>query len=1599
MAPPSTFASAAAGINSPSTPLRPEISGDRAPRRTNGLTQTFRRPSLATTAPSSNALPRESNTTTTTAASSTNAPAAVYVPPHRNGSYVDTRYSKNQLLDLFRAQADGAGLDELNPLFMPGWEPGVTNGQSSGAWNRRDDQGKDNVPGPEVCWDKDGSVAPIGLVDMDDEEKEVFTSVNSPLKPPTQASKEATAAREGTNRKVSVSQVTTPGAFGVNSPSTSTRPGARRQQTQEAYPFPNSPSVSKTSRDDPRAASPPPALTRSRTDFKDQPAGIKTDTAEDRPAEESTDATRTPFGTLKRAPTGPLSAGVGGPSSPWASSPQTGAAFSPMGAFGNFAVGANVPGAGTPTDKRPGLAGGRAESRFKGLMSKETADEGRSLTEKPSLGNIGGAAWRASDQAQTHLPEEPEEDDIPTGSAALGGGDDSPVHERDRPEFGNMGTPSRQPSRDKFGFGAFGMTSDPSTFRGLMQHQQQHEQYHGTPQPRAQQHQQQGQTGNEPMSPTDTNPYKSPEQHGADPDDLDNGSPDMKTSHLPGLGGFMGESISSMGGFSAGIPNLGRAPAAPPSDRSQTSSVGPQRGFQGLSGLGGLGALPGLGGSSTWGSGQGSIGTPTRERPGLATNFGDNVFGSGAEIQSPSLAGLGHSNFFGNTPGAGRGPSRLGSFLPAGMQEQIRSASSMQHYGEEGSEHGEYSNSGGPARDTDSPFRAQAGSNIPFGQFGTSNAQTPSIASAGQDPIGARSIPPPAVSSSASNQPPAAQQKTMVMPDRMRWIYRDPQGNTQGPWSGLEMHDWYKAGFFSPELLVKKYEDPDYEPLAQLIRRIGNSREPFLVPQIGIPHGTSTVNPPAAWNGPLATPASGAQPPFANSFPSFGTTLTADQQNALERRKQEEQYLMARQKEHLAQQQIAQKFQLQGQYGMLPQQLHHHSSAQSLHSQPSFGSITSPSSYQPAAHPGPAQGSQNVPGFFDNSFRNGPIGGLGAGIGGGLSAVGAGVDMLGNIREEELPGMLDRLNIGRRQQGAFGGIGQPLQHDQQVAQMLNDRQRLQQEQTQKDAAQRVRQDQPAGNERFQQFQGLQPEAQADPFNVASEGVIGKPSAPQTEQQQQQQQQQQQSDDAQSQQQAEERQDEQIAKSIESALGAEESQTEHTQQTHQPQEQLSLTEQVQKAQSAKQSPVPQSVWAKVDTTLPQPFPQPFPPAPSQSPLPAPAAQRNRSNMADALHAESRSRSQTPSVDTPSASIAPWAKEPAEAPRGPSLKEIQEAEAKVAAEQEAVAAEARRAALERELLAQAQNIAPAPGLPSSSTWASANASPATPASATASAWAKAATKPAATPTSTKTLAQIQKEEEARKKRQLAVAAAAAQANATATAAVHQAAVGKRYADLAGKTASPSPSPVIGAPGGAWTTVGASGKVKTPAPAPTPVASRAVSAAGVPAVKKPVVTKPTTSGSGVTVNANEEFKKWAVNELKHDLQKGTQAEDFVANLLALGNEAEIVMHAVHSMTSTIDSRHFAEEFLRRRKLADKGIVDTTTKSSSSPANAGASSTGGWSEVAKKGPSSANAAGAAAGAGGLGGGLNKGLGLDEGVVAAGSFKVVAPKKKAGKR
>ncbi|KAL0081218.1 hypothetical protein J3Q64DRAFT_1823787 [Phycomyces blakesleeanus] len=62
--------------------------------------------------------------------------------------------------------------------------------------------------------------------------------------------------------------------------------------------------------------------------------------------------------------------------------------------------------------------------------------------------------------------------------------------------------------------------------------------------------------------------------------------------------------------------------------------------------------------------------------------------------------------------------------------------------------------------------------------------------------------------------------------DQYKWFYRDPAGNVQGPFDATEMQEWYKAGFFSPSLLVKREDESLFEPLVVLTLR-GLSGDPF----------------------------------------------------------------------------------------------------------------------------------------------------------------------------------------------------------------------------------------------------------------------------------------------------------------------------------------------------------------------------------------------------------------------------------------------------------------------------------------------------------------------------------------------------------------------------------------------------------------------------------------------------------------------------------------------------------------------------------------------------------------------------------------------------
>ncbi|KAM5432298.1 kinesin-like protein [Microsporum canis] len=1500
---PSTFASAAAGNTQDSASgSRRDVmnSGEWSRNRMNGATQTFRRPSVATN-------PSHSRENAQQAPSNTSNPSgAAYIPPHLNSNYQsarsgnDSTYSKEQLLNLYKNQRGSKDWGKsISGYFMGDWNPRSERPPTNGSWGKQDDSKDNNAAGPEICWDHKGQSEPLGLMDMNDEEKELFsTSVNSPLKPPPQnANKDGASGGGSLGRKSSISHGHM-NAFNSTSPA-STRAAPRRRGTGDSG-NPLSPTGSRFFREESNTATPPPAILRRKTDIKDSTSDSKWDDNKEKSFAERDPSfdISSPFGSLKRSTTNPVSTGAVGSASPWSS--NQGSAFGSMGvgAFGNFALGGV--GSQNAMDKKPGFGSVRSESRFKNLLSKTSSEDiSGNSKEKPSAIGLDRLPEAEDDvpgdtaeEALKNRPSRSETnpfDERRSGSAALGG-----------QEMGGI---------DQFGLSSFGMPGGTSALRDLV----------ASSQPPSHTH-------HEPMSPTHTNPYQSPRgdrnnDNSVGAGDGDNeGSDIQQHARLPNIGDLRDD--SAHGPFGS-MPRPGMISDIPAADRSQTSSVGANRGFPGLGGLGGLGSLGNSGGWPT----SSATGTPTRERP--AFGFGDPIFGPMSDLQSPSTSGLGGGGIFGSQTslsnmGAASRPSKLGSLFPPAMQDQMRN---------------EQSHSNDETGKPQDPFTSlEKPGSLPHPS--TTTSHTPTVTSGGtitipsSQPLLDGNLPNQNAGQfggSSSNQLPPAQQRQMVMPDRMRWIYRDPQGNTQGPWSGLEMHDWFKAGFFTAELQVKKLEDAEYEPLAQLVRRIGNSREPFLVPQIGVPHGAPMTQP-GPWGTAPQSQTGAVQPPFANSFPSFGTTLTAEQQNALERRKQEEQYLMARQKEHLAQQQALMKMQqMQGPSHSINPQLQHHSSAHSLQSQPSFGSITSPAAFQPTPMQAPIQPPHTVPAFFEGPMRQntGPPGPQG-----GAPDFGAGQD--------ELPVLLDRMNVNRgtgqfgfNNSGSFPPGPQDAQtqaHNQAVSTMLQDRSRLQQEQENFNKAHPESIfDQQAREERVRQFHALRIADEDIPVRRTEEPANHREAS------------------------QEHRPHEQSSASKDQP---------HFNQGND--QELTLTQKVQNAASAQRlqqqqqqqqfnaqapSSEVESPWAKVDNGLPQPFPPP----PSQSPLPAPAAQRNRQHVADNLAAETRSQTQTPS-EVHTTSVAPWAKEHCEAAKGPSLREIQEAEARKAAKLEELAAAARRALAEQERANPPP--APAPGLPSTANWAR-SGSANTPASDASSAWSKSAGGKnqgvAANTAPKKTLAQIQKEEEARKQRTAAAAAAAASA-----ANPLGAPVGKRYAELAGKMTAQQPTPT--ASGGAWTTVGAGGKAKA-APVSNAVNSRNVpglTPSPTPATKpKTIMTRNASMGNSTTAQANrptEELAKWAKLALEKGLNSSINVDDFVQQLLFLPPESEIISDSVYANSQTLDGRRFAEEFIRRRKLADKGIIDPASSGAFGSPVESKNSSDGWNEVAKKGNAAAS-------------------------------------------
>ena len=1105
----------------------------------------------------------------------------------------------------------------------------------------------------------------------------------------------------------------------------------------------------------------------------------------------------------------------------------------------------------------------------------------------------------------------------------------------------------------------------------------------------------------EPLSPTETNPYQSP-------------APEKEDESALGTSGFHDDDpgfVGVLGGGSLRRPGAGEGgPGSDRSGRSSTAGLGSVVGGT----LGGLGTL-GIGdlgtpGSGLWGTGSGlPLGTPSRLG---GVNAGSGSFFStlGAEGSSigggPLLGGSGQGTGFGSVSRA----SKLGAlFMDAEFQHQqhqhqqhgidgtLESSDNFDGLrlgggGSMGISSGRrlFGLSGGGLGGAESPLRGndvndlfslQGGRGILGGGIGDGSIFSQMGGDSHHGGLqGLHSFPQPTppIRQSAQQQIPTmaqatAQQTALVMPDKIQWEYRDPQGVIQGPFSGLEMHDWFKGGYFPQDLHVKRVEDPEFEPLSQLIRRIGNQREPFLVPLQGLvplTQGGPSWGPASGWSDNVNQPPGTVQPPFANSFPTFGTTLTADQQNALERRKQEEQFLMARQREFLVQQQLAAK---QAQ-ALQQQQVHQ------LHPQPSLGGL------QPPIGAG-TLGLSGI-GAFGAVSAVGPIG---PGVGNIGSSVGISALQQGHHSFE--PGALLRQAAVNLDGFGPSRLDEVLQHGMNHGNMIPG------------AIQQSPIQTPVFGQQAQNPIQAQPHMQQaqQAFHLQQQAIIDRQCQQVVERQQQE---------------NEEIDNQQQQQQVEPDVAQMEAATDEQKFEDTTQESISHTSTqpiasvwVNHLATKAISPPPASTYTeshdqaqaqvrKVATpkaTSPAPGPRKLPSASSpwhqvqneNSPMPAPfPPPPNAVSKAggEPLSINVSNAVRSSPVDTPhtstSISIAPWAQKVEESTvsKGPSLKEIQEMEAKQAAAlAEAIAEQARKEAALQQSSAVAQQTIPQIGLPSTATWGSSN-SPATTPGSTPSAWGiakplmKSATLPIQSGQPKKTLQQIQKEEEAKKAKFSQQAATAHAANALATLSAQTATTpgGKRYAELAGKQSVGGIGGGIVA-GGAWTTVGSGGKIKspvgtastpvTPAPGTTP-SLKSIPSTGVmgsfgkvAVVKQhPNLNSVAAATSLVPVNpvaqastpktpailAQEEFMKWCRMSLKQ-LNSNVNQEEFLQSLLSFPPETDLIADSIYANSSTMDGNRFAEEFVRRRKSAQQGVVVEA-------GSTGSSGGGGWNEVAAK-------------------------------------------------
>ncbi|XP_058480118.1 GRB10-interacting GYF protein 1 isoform X2 [Solea solea] len=150
----------------------------------------------------------------------------------------------------------------------------------------------------------------------------------------------------------------------------------------------------------------------------------------------------------------------------------------------------------------------------------------------------------------------------------------------------------------------------------------------------------------------------------------------------------------------------------------------------------------------------------------------------------------------------------------------------------------------------------------------------------------------------------------------MKWFYKDPQGEIQGPFTTVEMCEWFQAGYFTMTLLVKRGCDEGFQPLGDVIKMWG--RVPFA-PGPSPPPLLVRPPPPTQRPQPNRGPSGTVSQSSANKEGGEGRMQTKRQGNLdQERLKKQQELAAAALYQQLQQQQLFQLINRCSEQGMMP---------------------------------------------------------------------------------------------------------------------------------------------------------------------------------------------------------------------------------------------------------------------------------------------------------------------------------------------------------------------------------------------------------------------------------------------------------------------------------------------------------------------------------------------------------------------------------------------------------------------------------------------------------------------------------------------------------